>query len=446
MSRVAESLRALVALTLVAACSAPVEPPAAGDWPQFRGPGGLGIAPDGPLPERWSANSPNIRWRARVPGSGSSSPIVSRDRVFLTTTYESPDDGWSESMNASRLQRVVLAYDLQSGEKLWETSVYEGPVGKKHWTNTHATPTPVTDGERIVVSFDGHLAALDLDGEVLWRREVDPDYLLYSQYGASSSPVLAGQAIVLLQDREFGKSPDPGWIAAFDKESGDELWRDEWSHTCCSYSTPLVVDRAGRLEVWSQTAGEASAYDARSGEKLWQVEISSTQTVPSIVRQGDLLSAPGGMHTRGIEMFRLPEGDRAATPELLWSSNQNVPEISSPVLYRGRIFTVAKNGMMVIREALTGEVVGRRRLPHGEYRPSLVAGDGKVYASTEEGLTVVIDAEASPPSVIARNRLGGGSGASPAIAGASLMFRTKRELVRIDRVHQAAPAGPAAAS
>ncbi len=436
---------------LAAGCARQPEGPPVGEWRQFRGPDGLGISAETNLPVRWGAKSPNIRWRAVVDGSGNSSPIVSGGRIFLTTAYREPGDKWARSRKGQDLQRVVLAYDLASGEKLWETALYQGWRGKLHWTNTHAAPTPVTDGEHVFASFDGHLAALDFDGNVIWQREIDPAYLEHAHYGASSSPVLAGDALILLQDREEGDSPEPGWIAAFDKANGEEIWRDEWTHTCCSYNTPLVVERAGRLEVWNQSALEVNGYDARTGEKLWSGQHPSSQTVPSLVRLGDLFSTPGGMHTKSIEMFRLSQTDASDTPERLWTSRRGVPEISSPVLYRDRIFSVTKTGTLVVRDALTGEIVGKRRLPHGAYRPSLVAGDGKVYASNEEGLTVVIDADGDPPGVLSRNRLPGASGASLAIADGSILLRAHNLLYRIDKESPAAGRGgedaaPAAAA
>ncbi|MFQ5348837.1 MAG: PQQ-binding-like beta-propeller repeat protein [Thermoanaerobaculia bacterium] len=428
-------------------CSRPTPKPTVGEWRQFRGPGGLGISVETDLPVRWGPDSANIRWRAPVPGSGNSSPIVSRGRLFLTTVYGNPEDNWGQAERRREPKRVVLAYDLATGKRLWETVVFEGRAGKKHWDNTHATPTPVTDGRHVFVSFDAHLAALDFDGNIVWHRDVDPYYYEESHYGVASSPVVADGRLILLQDREKGDSGDPGWIAAFDKSNGEEAWRDEWMHTCCSYSTPLVVERGGRLEVWNQTALEVVAYDARSGKKLWRAEHPSTQTVPSLVRQGDLFSTPGGMHTQSIEMFDLSERDGQGDPLRIWSSRRGAPEISSPVLYRDKMFTVSRVGVLFVREAQTGEVLSRRRLRYGAYVASLVAGDGKVYVVNGEGLTTVIDAAGETPRVLTHNRLAGGSGASPAIADGSLFLRTKGGLFRIDRrraVNAAQESEPAA--
>lgn len=423
----------LAALVAQGCAPAPTGEMAAGEWPQFRGPDGQGISPAENLPVRWRGVADNVRWRARVPGSGNSSPVISGGRVFLTTAYGSPEDDAVAALEHEVSQRAVLAYDLASGEKLWETVVFEGPIGARHWSNTHAAPTPVTDGRHVFVSFDAKLAALDFDGAVVWLRDVDPDYYEFSHYGVSASPVLTPEAVILLQDKEEGESGDPGWIAAFDRRNGELIWRDEWTHTCCSYNTPLVVERDRRLEVWSATAHEVTGYDARTGEKIWQGVHPTMQTVPSLVRQGDLFCAPGGIHTNAIVMFHLcPQGE-GITPVPLWTSKVGAPEISSPVLYRDRLFTVTRGGAFHVWDPVSGQELWRKRLPPGGYRPSLVAGDGKVYAVNDRGVTTVIDAVSDPPRILTRNRLPNGNSASPAIADGSIFIRTQNELFRIDK-------------
>ncbi len=440
MSRRRLPLSLLLPLALAVGCSPAEEERTAGVWPQFRGVDGQGISPDEGLPVRWRDGSPNLLWQAPVPGAGNSSPIVSDGKVFLTTTYGLPEDDARGALARTELSRVVLAYDLESGEKLWETVVFTGRRGKRHWSNTHAAPTPVTDGRYVFASFDAHLGAVDFDGNLIWHREVDPEYYEYSHYGVSSSPVLAGDAVILLQDKEEGESGDPGWIAAYDKGSGEELWRDEWTHACCSYVTPLVVERLGRIEVWNTTAGEVVAYDAGSGEKLWRGDYPTMQAVPSIVRDDDLFLAPGGIHRKTMTMFHLCPTEEVVEPLALWSTKEGVPEISTPVLYLGKLYSVTTGGALYARDPMTGDRVWRKRLPTGEYRPSLVAGDGKVYVSNGHGTTVVVDAARKRPRILARNRLtGSGSSASPAIAGGSLLMRGESSLWRIGGGQAAEP-------
>ena len=440
----------LVAVSLLgAACAPPAEEPAVGEWRQFRGPEGLAVSAEDDLPVFWKEGSPVITWKADVPGAGNSSPVVSRGRVFLTTAYGEADDDWVAAARQRKPRRLVLAYDLETGELLWQTVIFQGPVGKRHWSNTQAAPTPVTDGRHVFVSFDAHLAALDFDGNVVWHREVDPRYYEDAHYGVSSSPVLAGDLVILLQDKEEGDDDFPGWIAAFDKKTGEEIWRDEWTHTCCSYNTPLVVERDGRLEVWSQTAFEVNGYDALTGEKIWQGKHKTMQTVPSMVRQGDLFATPGGIHYRSLEVFHLCPAGEDVSPINLWGVKKGSSEMASPVIYGdGRLWSVSKGGALYVHDLLTGTEIWKKRMPSGgEYRSSLVAGDGKVYVTNGAGITTVLDAEAETPTILSRNVLADGSSASPAIAAGSIFIRSRSSLYRIGGRGAAAPAAaPADAS
>jgi outer membrane protein assembly factor BamB len=414
-----------------AGCAKPTEDVTVGEWRQFRGPEGLGISAEENLPVHWQESSPHIRWQADVPGRGNSSPVVSRGRVFLTAVAEGVGDDQSPADEPIWPRRIVLAYDLESGEQLWETTLFDGPTGKIHWSNTHAAPTPVTDGRHVFVSFDAHLAALDFDGNVVWHHEVDRDYFEDPRYGASSSPVLADDAVILLQDKEEGESEYPGWIAAFDKRTGKQIWRDEWSHTCCSYNTPLVVERDGRLEVWNQTAMEVIGYDAHTGERLWRGVHGTMQTVPSMVRQDDIFLTPGGIHHRSLVMFHLCQTGDDIEPIPIWSGITGSPEIASPVLYRDRLFSVSSGGALYVFDARTGKEVWKKRLPSGMYRSSLVAGDGKVYVANSTGVTTVIDATSERPRILSRNSLPSGSTASPAIVDGTILLRGQGQLFRI---------------
>lgn len=239
-------LAALLAATLVAlvlpglGCGERAKTTSSGDWPQWRGPGGSGVSTATELPESWTDGANNVRWEAPLPGRGNSSPIVSGDRVFLTYSYpvdpaRPKGDHW----------RAVAAFDLATGEQLWATPVFSAKAEKTHQLNHLASATPVSDGENVWVYFGSVLACLEPDGAVVWQKVVDPKYVKYSRYGAASSPVLAGNAVIVVQDREYGGTEDVGWMASFDKTTGNELWRNEWVDTCCSYSTPLVTERGG---------------------------------------------------------------------------------------------------------------------------------------------------------------------------------------------------------
>lgn len=428
---VLQRIALVVWLTTVSACGVDEGP--AGEWPRFRGPEGLGVSADADLPESWAPDAPNILWKTRIPGHGGSSPVVSGGRIFLTTTYGDEEDGREEVFERKRLQRIVLAVDQSSGEILWQTRLFGGPKGKIHHLNTHATPSPATDGKFVFVSFDGHLAALDFDGAIVWDREVESEYYRFSRYGAVSSPIVAGRYVVVSRDREDAVPDDVGWIAAFDRKTGEEMWRSEWADSCCSYASPLVTELGSRRLILNTTSRGTVAFDLETGERLWKVENGSIQPVPSPVLSGDLLVTPGGVHSRTLTVHRIGTAEDEAT-SLLWSTRKAVPEMSSPVLYEGRLFTVTDQGVMSAYAAETGDVIWRHRLDAGwAYRASLVAGEGKVYVVSDSGKTDIMRADTPKYRSLGVSDIGERALSSPAIAGGVLLLRGADHLFAIGK-------------
>ncbi len=403
--------------SLILVLSAPIgcsRPPApGGDWPQFRGPGGVGLTQATGLPERWSADSENVRWRAEVPGSGNSSPIVAGGRVFLTTAERKGDS----------VDRSVLAYAADGGELLWQTTVATEPLEETHRLNTYAAPTPVTDGDTIFAFFGASLAAVDREGRLLWRQTVDPDYRELSHYGAASSPVLTERAVIAARDREDAVH-GVGWLGAFDRRTGDELWRRSWDDTCCSYATPLVLERGGRQEILFTHAARVTSYDPETGETLWSQPLKQNQPVTTPTVDGDLLAVfTGADRVRNGAMLRLTGSGAGTEVEVLWQTRRMIPQVSSPVLYQGALYTVADNGVMVCYDPLTGDVRWQERLKGSGFRPSLLAGDGKIYALDSYGRASVV--AAGPEfELIAENDLGEAGNASPAYGAGCLLIRT----------------------
>ena len=407
-------------LALVSGCARKTETETTGDWPQWRGPEGRGVSPLSGLPHTWSTGSANIRWTTEIPGVGNSSPVVSGGRVYLTSAYDREDEP----------RRVVLSLDLQTGELLWETRVGSAPREARHQLNTSSAPTPAADDGGVYAYFGSVLARLDTGGEVVWRVDVDPDYVRYSRYGAGSSPVLMGDAVVVVQDREFGDTDDVGWFAAYDRATGRQIWRNEWQDTCCSYSTPVVVDRPSGRQLLLAHSGMVAGYDAADGRRLWSVKVKMGQNVPSLAIEGDLVCASGGAtRVKSSACMRLgPEG----APEILWQSGKDPAKTASPVLHGGLFFVVSENGVLTCYDAASGTVHWRRRLKGGGYHVSLTAGDGNVYAANARGLTTVLTAGPEFER-IAESDLGEGGTASPAFAGDCLLIRTHSRLFCIGK-------------
>lgn len=406
----------------------------AAEWPQFRGPSGLGVADTGAaLPTTWSADSANLRWRAPVPGQGNSSPIVAGDRVFLTTAIEVPGTGTGET---AHLERALVALDLATGKSLWKTAIFTGPREKGHRYNTSAAPTPVTDGKSVYAYFGSHLACVSFDGKVLWTKEVEPNYAAFSHYGAASSPIVAGDAVILVQDQEEPHDDDTGWMAAFDRRTGDEIWRQQWNNTCCSYSTPLLWKRPGAdEELLFAYSGALVAHDPATGARLWEHLYPMWQFVGVLVAEGDIICALGGAHNqRGNLCVRVTGPSRSARIERLWFEPRRAPETSSPVLYRGRVYGITQNGILSCYDLKTGKLHWAHDLEKGRgFRASLIAGDGKLFVQPTWGPTAVVDASTEAFRVLAWNELGeGDNNATPAVGGGCLLLRTAGHLFCIE--------------
>lgn len=424
--------RALVAAALavvcLTGCGSQSEPGLsdAGAWSGWRGPNGAGISALTDLPVEWGPESDNLKWKVKPPASGVSQPIAIDGRIYLTGARG----------GRGPIERTVAALDIEDGSLLWETVISERRGERRHHRfGSHATPTPVTDGKTIWAYFGGYLAALSRDGEELWRVVVDETYWDVSRYGAASSPILAGRAVIVFSDDEWGEAreqPGKSWVAAYDRDSGEQLWRSAWDDTCCSYSTPILRQSGDDLEVIIASTPLMLGLDAATGKRLWQSEIGVNQIVPSLVGVDDILIQAGSVHNKKIIALRLSGIGAATVGEKAWEERQGSPELASPMIYQDLLFTVSPGGVMACFEPRTGELVWRKRLPKGDYRSAMVAGDGKVYVMTLGGVTQVVEA-ARKFKLLATNDLAEFSESSIAVTEECLLVRTEDHLYCIER-------------
>ena len=326
----------------------------------------------------------------------------------------------------SRLQRAVVCLDLESGELVWERPVFSAPPEQKWPRGTYATPTPATDGKQVFAYFGAGLASLDLDGRLLWVQRF-PEYSRYTRYGAATSPVLTEDSVIVVQESEMHQGGPPSWVAAFDKQSGQPRWRISPVEAHDSYGTPLLLRSGAGTRLLTATWHLLVAYDGDTGERLWSFDHPMEELVASVARSDDLVALTGGVSgERSLMVMRLKD----QTAETLWKTKKGVATISSPVLYNGMLFTITEEGFMICYEAESGTVLWKQRLD-GQYFSSLVAGDGKVYASNLEGSTTVVAAD-SEFKAISVNDLDGAIYASPAVSGGCLLIRTDRYLYCIE--------------
>lgn len=404
---------------LLATCGLFAGPTFAEDWPEFRGPGATSRS-DTDLPVEWDA-SQNVAWTADLPGRGLSGPIVVDGRVIVTANSGGRGD---------RLH--ILAFDEGTGRKLWRRQFWATGNLSCHPKMCMATPTPASDGQRIVAFYSTNdVVCVDLDGNVQWVRGLTKDYPHASNsVGMSSSPVIAGGAAIVQLETE-GDS----FVCALDMETGENLWRHPRPKKA-SWVSPVVLRAINQADdlVLIQSSNKLSLVEPRTGNALWTIE-RGFSTVPSAVVDGDLAFVPGD----GILALRFGAGE----PEVLWDSKKLRSSTPSPVIVDDRMYLL--NTILVCADVKTGEPIWRLRL-EGSFSSTPVVAGGKLYAFSEEGIAYVIALGDKEGTILARNRMtspddpDAESGetilCSPAVANGALFVRSDAHLWKI-----AKPAG-----
>jgi outer membrane protein assembly factor BamB len=413
----------------------------AGWWPQFRGPGSA-AAPesDAKLPAAIGPDQ-GVLWKIDL-APGHSSPVIARGRLFLTTAGE------------KRL--FTVAIDCDTGKILWEREAPADKLEKIHQVGSHAQPTSVTDGTR-VVSFFGStgLFCYDFEGKLLWQVRMGP---FKSEFGAASSPIISGDRVILNVDVDADS-----FLAAFDKNTGKEIWRSDRSEFPVGCATPIIWEVDGKKQIVVAGTLRIVGYDFDTGKEVWTVRGMARvcNTTPAIgadktlfvcgwaaaADPGERLTVPTfdemiDMHDKNkngtLEVEELPEGpfkqrfgliDRdkdghitrqewngmkkifeaaenrlvairpGGTGEItdshvLWSQDRNLPFVASPLYHKGLLYLVKDNGILTVLDAGTGKPTRSDRLQAaGNYYASPVAGDGKVFVCSQKGALIVVSAE-----------------------------------------------------
>lgn len=403
----------------------------ADDWPQWRGPCEDSTY-DGALPTQWSADS-GIAWMAEIPAWGTSTPVVSGDAIFVTTQ----DD-------QNRLLLIKLA--RASGKQLWtrEIGADETPrtAPKRERQTFHrlhnlASPSPVTDGQTVVVHFgNGDMAAYDFAGKQLWHRNLQKDYGTYTiWWGHANSPVIVDGLVisVCMQDslNDLGKTPAPSYLVAHDITTGEERWKSTRmtgapSEEADAYTTPLLMQIDGQQQLVIMGANELDGYDPKTGRQLWFLAgLKGGRTVTGPTAADGLLYVTRGM--RGALLAIKPGGSgELSNDAIVWQQEKTTPDTPCPVVSGKLLFTVTDDGIARAYDAATGKLEWTQRLG-GDFKASPIAADGKVYFLNTSGLCTVVAAKAKFEK-LAENQLEDQTLASPAAAGGRLLVRGRETL------------------
>ncbi len=389
-------------------------------WPAWRGPRANGVAPHADPPVEWGEQK-NVRWKVAVPGNGTSTPIVWGDQVIVQSAVA------ASGGSAQSQQWLVLSYDRKTGEEKWRRVVREGaPHEGHHRDHGFASASPVTDGDVLVAHFGSFgTYALDLQGQPRWEVDLG-DQRTRNSFGEGSSPALHGNTVVILWDHE-----GEDFLVALDKRNGQELWRQKRDEPT-GWSTPLILEEAGRVVAVVNGSNRVRAYDLASGEPLWECGGQTVNVIPSPVADADTVYATSGF--RGAAMLAIQRGrsgDLTNSGAVRWKLSKNTPYVPSPLLYSGLIyFFSGNNAMLSVVEAAGGKVIlDAERLEgmFGIYASPVGAG-GRIYLTGRDGNFWVIKAGAGPLQVLAKNKLDDGFDASPAPVGTELFVRGRKHL------------------
>jgi outer membrane protein assembly factor BamB len=390
---------------------------AAGQWPQFRGPGGQGVSGAARAPVDWNETT-NVAWKVAVPGLGWSSPVVADGRVWLTTATE--DDSRRDDAVSLRL----LGYDEATGRELVNVVVFTVRTSAEiNPKNSWASPTPIVDGETVFVHFGAEgTAALTTSGDVVWKARFPYE----SQHGGGGSPVLHDGLLIFNAD-----GSDSASVIALEARSGKVKWRrarrvpfDQ------AYSTPLVIRVHDREQIVSAGAFRATAYEPATGREIWRVTYGDGfSNVPRPVFSEGLVLIATGFQQPSLLAIRPDGSGDVTTTHVAWRLARGVPLTPSPIAVDSEVYLVSDGGIASCVDIATGATLWQQRLG-GTYSASPVLAAGHLYFSSEQGVTTVIQPGREFRRV-ARSTIDGSLLASLAVSGEAIIMRSDSSLYRL---------------
>jgi outer membrane protein assembly factor BamB len=439
-------------------------------WPQWRGPLALGVAPKANPPIEWSETK-NVKWKVAIPGAGTATPIVWGDRIFIQTAIPtgkkaaapavaatetgSPSPAGDRPPGGKRkgppggpgaggpgggkrgggfgggekptevFQFAVLCLERATGRMLWQRVVREQvPHEGHHQTHGFASGSPVTDGKLLYAYFGSRgLYAMDFDGNVKWEVDLG-DMQTRMGFGEGTSPALAGDRLIINWDHEGAD-----FVVALDKHTGKELWRTARDEKT-AWATPFILEHNGVTQAVIN-AGTTRAYNVQNGALIWECGGQTENVIPSVVAGHGLVIAMSGFRGNAVNAIKVgAKGDVTGTAAVAWSYNKGTPYVPSPLLAGNELYFYSGNSARLsIFDARTGErhVEAARIEGMNDVYASPVGAAGRVYLAGRDGTFAVLK-QGPKLEVIARNRLDDGFDAVPVPVGRELILRGQKSL------------------
>ncbi len=401
-----------------------------GEWSRFRGPNGSGVSSATTVPVQWTERDYN--WKIRLPGVGRSSPVVWRDRIFVTCG------------DTKTARRSVLCLDASDGSRRWQRN-FPSRSYRQHGANSYATATPAVDAHGVVVTWttpeEVTLLALDLDGGDLWRRNLGP---FVGERGSGTSPIIVGDLVILANDQENPNllpenlnKPDPtrpvgeSFLIALDRKTGKTRWRVDRRTGLAAYSTPSVYLGAnGQSElIFTSTSHGVTSVDPGSGKTNWEIpDLLPERCVASPVSAPGLVIVGFGRGMRGSDFYAVRSSgrDKNVKRRLAYRLTKSLPLVPTPIVHGERLFLWTDDGVATCVNVATGELIWRERVG-GSYLGSPVCVNARLYCVAKNGEVVVL-AAADKFEILSRVPLGEPSYATPAVAGGIMYLRSDAHL------------------
>lgn len=395
----------------------------AADWPQFRGPGGQGHSDARNLPLTWSETD-NVTWKVPVAGLGWSSPSIQGNEIWLTTAID----------NGKSLRAVAL--DRTTGKTLHDVEVFklEDP-GSVHSKNSHASPTPVIEGDRVYVHFGAHgTACLTTGGKIVWSTQE----LKYNhRHGPGGSPVIFEDLLILNCD-----GSDIQFVVALDKNTGEIRWKKKREHigpdrisgksnVPMAYTTPLLVEIGGTIQMLSCGADSIVSYNPANGDEYWWFRYDGYSNVTRPVVARGLVFISSGYDAPEFFAVRVDGSGDVTESHLAWNMKKAAPLNPSPLVVGDELYLISDDGIATCLDAVTGEQHWQKRIG-GNFSASPAFADGRIYLLDEDGKTTVI-APGKKFESLAVSQLEGRTLATPAMVDDTIFLRTDTHLYRIEK-------------
>jgi len=380
-------------------------------WPRWRGPSGQGVVETGDYPDSWS-DKDNVLWKVEVSGRGNSSPIIWKDRIFLTSAQEKGKS------------RSILCLDRKDGKKIWDAFTPSAVVERPQDKNGFASGTPSTDGERVYAYFGNYgLFCVDMDGKQLWHKSFGP---FDAFHGTSCSPLLYRDKVIVFQDH---RGTSGSFVAAFDKKTGEQLWRTARKEKV-GWGSPIAVSVGKQDLIIVSSENTVYGYDPADGKEIWRCKGNLVEVTPTPVAGLGMIFCCSGR--AGPTLAIRPEGTGDITASSIsWKSIKGSPFIPSPLLYGDYLYMVNDIiSVITCFEARTGKLMWQERagqsIKHG-FSASPIGVNGKVFFTNDDGETFVF-AAGPEYKLLHVNRLNAKTLASPALLDNMWYIRTEQHL------------------